>query len=395
MALPHAHVDERATVCAFTQKVRKFCRMLGERGWEIVLYAGADSQPAGASELVPLFSEAEREEWYGPFDLNRLPLVAGAWSASQPSFRVTNERAVAELRRRLEPGDLVLLTGGLAQKPIAEALPGALVAEWAAGYEGWFASFVCFESSAWRHHCYGQRGINDGRWYDAVIPNFFDPHEWPLCQGPGDYLLFMGRLTARKGPHVAAEVARAAGMPLLVAGAGCAEARPGLVVCQDGTRLEGDVRYLGTVGGEERARLMAGARALLAPTLYVEPFGAVAVEAQLCGTPAITTDWGAFAETVVQGVTGFRFHTLAEGVEAVERAGDLDPGRVRAEALARYSLEAVAPLYEQWLQRLAGLWGDGWYTAPHPALAIGLARRGALSGRRHRSLLGRRGQGSL
>ena len=103
---------------------------------------------------------------------------------------------------------------------------------------------------------------------------------------------------------------------------------------------------------------MGRARALLVPTNYIEPFGAVAVEGPLCGTPAVSTDFGAFVDTVPREL---RFNTLAEGARATERAMAMKPKAVRKDALRRFSLEAVAPMYEEWFQRLSPLWERGWY----------------------------------
>jgi glycosyltransferase involved in cell wall biosynthesis len=353
-------------VDAFTTKAAKFLSMMGDRGHDIVVYGGELSEPARA-ELVPTFSDAERGQWYGDLDPNTLPTVAATWDAGQVSYLVTNTRAAHEIGERYERGDIVLLSGGLAQKPIADRLPNALVAEWAAAYPGWFAPYVCFESHAWRHYCYGRWGQHwgaehTGRWFDAVIPNFFDPEEWPLGDEKQDYLAFCGRLIANKGAHVAAEIARELGMTLLIAGPGMAEYEEGrYLLGLDGTRLEGDIHYLGTLGPAARNSFIGSARALLSPSLYVEPFGAVVVEAMLLGTPSITTDWGSFTELLPRER---RFRTLAEGCEAVLRAMELEPADLQREALARWSFDAVAPMYEEWFGELASLWGDGWYQRP-------------------------------
>jgi glycosyltransferase involved in cell wall biosynthesis len=111
---------------------------------------------------------------------------------------------------------------------------------------------------------------------------------------------------------------------------------------------------------------MSRAHAVLVPTLYLEPFGGVAVEAQMCGTPVITTDFGAFPETVEQGVTGFRCHYLGEFLDAVARCGDLDRGRIRDRAIQRYSLTVVAQQYQAYFERLALLWGAGWHSEIAP-----------------------------
>lgn len=367
VSLPHAHVSRDVTVCAFTTKTAKFLKMMGERH-EIILYGGELSEVGDYAELVPVYTDAEQKRWYGDMDANSLPTIAGSWDATQPQYVETNKRTADWIAHRYEPGDIVLLTGGLAQKPIADALPQALVAEWAAGYSGMFAPYVCFESYAWRHYCYGRFGqwwadsaADTGRWFDTVIPNFFDPEEWSLHEKE-DYLVFVGRLIERKGPHIAAMIARELDMPLLVAGSGMVEHKPGeFILCEDGTRIEGDVHYQGTVGREERNELMGKARCLIAPTTYIEPFGAVVIEAPLCGTPSVATDFGAFTEILPRER---RFSTLAEGMEAVANAMALFPDGLQAEALLDYSLEAVGPMYESWFARLDSLWRGGWYEMP-------------------------------
>jgi glycosyltransferase involved in cell wall biosynthesis len=106
---------------------------------------------------------------------------------------------------------------------------------------------------------------------------------------------------------------------------------------------------------------MAGARALIAPTLYVEPFGGVAVEAMLAGTPVIAPDFGAFTETVENRVTGQRFTTMQEALDALDICDRLNHEAIRAHAIERYSLEAVAPQFRTWFDRLDTLHGEGWY----------------------------------
>lgn len=356
------------TVCAFTTKTWKFLRMMAACGWQIILYGGEKSDVPPAVELVSLYSDEELHLFYGDYDANTLPIVAGSWNADDYSYRTINARAIGEIGVRYQDGDIVLLTGGLAMQPIFDGLPQALTVEWAAGYEGVMFSnkampktpFVCFESHSWRHYLYGKYGISDGRYFDTVIPNFFAPEEWTLHKRKDkeDYLCFVGRMIFRKGPHIAAEIAQAMGMPIYFAGSGVKHSSEGYIETHDGLKIMGDVHYVGTVGVEERNELMGKARALLVPTTYIEPFGAVAVEGPLCGTPAVSSDFGAFVDTVPREL---RFNTLSEGVEAVERAMQIKPEKVREDALARFSLEAVAPMYEEWFQRLSKLWGAGWY----------------------------------
>jgi glycosyltransferase involved in cell wall biosynthesis len=188
----------------------------------------------------------------------------------------------------------------------------------------------------------------DGNFYDAVIPGYLEPEMFPLQEKKEDYYLYVGRMVDRKGIGIAQHVCKEMGLKLIMAGPG-----------KDPKIEYGE--WVGPVGPEERAKLMGGAIALFAPTLYIEPFGNVVIEAQACGTPTITTDWGAFTETNPQGVTGYRCRNAMEFAVATEWVKKLDPVAIHKRAVALYSLEAIAPQYEQYFARLLTLWGDGWY----------------------------------
>jgi glycosyltransferase involved in cell wall biosynthesis len=368
VALPHTRVSEDFVGCAYTSKALKFCRMFHERE-DVTLYA-----PEGSTEqtfeTVNCLEDAERVATFGPDDPHRLP----SWPTDEQSA-LFNLTVIEKLRERWQPGDLVLLTGGMTHAPILQSGLPAIYCEPGVGYEGIATPFCAFESYAWRHTVYGKRGINDGRWFDTVIPNYFDLDDFGLIERPSrDYLAFFGRVVPRKGPQIALEIAEKVGMPLAVAGAGALEVFPGKIVAgldtPDEVILEGDVTYEGPLDAEERRRFLGNAMALIVPTTYIEPFGGVAVEAMLCGTPVIASDWGAFTETVWDGLTGYRFATLREGVEAVGKCGGLVPEQVERVARARYSLEAVRPKFERWFDRLSSLYGSGWYEMSSPPAKI-------------------------
>ncbi len=344
-------------------KLVKFCKMMKPLGYEVFLYSGEENE-ADCAVHVPVVSKRQQRKWFGDPDLQQFYPIT--WGANDPHWREMNKRAIQEIKMRRESQrDLVLLIAGNCQQQIAEGLPDMLCAEWGVGYDGIFANYCAFESFSWRHTVYAKRGWNDGRWYDATIPNFFDADEFIdpavyLGAPRADYLLFMGRVIQRKGPHVAAQIADRVGLPLIVAGQG-GRVENGVLRSDEIVVPGKHVEYVGAVDGPTRARLMSRAKAMIVPTLYVEPFGGVAVEAMMSGTPVIATDWGAFTETVEHGVTGERFHTLGEGAAAVERVAALDNSAIRARAIERYGLGAVGPQFDIWFKRLLSLWGDGWY----------------------------------
>lgn len=370
IALPHTKVTDEFCGCAYTAKVLKFCRMMVGHE-DVVLYA-PEGSTGETLETVAVISDEQRVEIFGEDDPNRLP----SWPSAE-QMELFNISASIQLSKRWEPGDLVLLSMGISHGDIVKYGPeGALYCEPGVGYEGIATPFCAFESISHRHYVYAKRGIEDGRWFDTVIPNYFDLREFePLDQEPTrDYLAFLGRIVPRKGPQVALEIATEAGLPLKVAGAGASFVSEGVIRAGVGTfdevNLTGDVIHVGPVDVEQRRQFLSNARALIVPTAYLEPFGGVAVEAMLCGTPVISTDWGAFTETVQPGITGFRFTTLREGVEAVHRCPDLNAEIVRRTAQKRYSLEAVRPQFESWFARLDSLRGKGWYEMTAPPAKI-------------------------
>ena len=341
--LPHNDPVRATEYCAFAQRIRRLATALHGLGHEVYLYAGPDSD-AQCTEHVQVINFDDRARWFG--DETFEERVFDRWDPTDPCWTETNAATVRAISERIGPADIVGITAGRCQQTIADAFPAHVKAEVFAGYEGIMPdrTHICFESEAWRHHSYGRYGISDGRFFDTVIPNFFDPDDYDLATKK-DYLLYLGRLTARKGLPIVAELARV--HPVITAG-------------QGDDRLP-YAHHAGVVTGAKKRELLAAARAVLVPSQYIEPFGGVAVEAMLSGTPVISTDFGAFTETVEHGVTGYRCRTLAEFREAVDLADLLDPATIRKRAVERFSTDTVAPLYDQWLDRLATLYRSGWY----------------------------------
>lgn len=348
---------ESSHLCAYSGKVEKFVRMMGKHH-QLLVYC-PESDPIGDCEMVECLSDIHRRKTFGEDDKNRLP----AWPTDE-QFAVFNHRAGMALRRNYSPGDIVLLSAGYSHRVIVHNFPEARYCEPFVGYEGVLGgnTFAAFESYAHMNSVYRKWDINDMRWYDCVIPPFVDIDEFPhVNNGTGDYLLFVGRLIPRKGAHIALEIAKRCGMKLVVAGAG--GRMEGSVLYGQDVRLEGDIEYVGPVGVQERAKLMAGAKAFICPTIYFEPGGNVAIEAMMAGTPVIAPDSGVFAETVENGHTGFHFRMLRDGVTAVQACHMLDPEEIRKHAIQNYSLEAIRPKYEKWFTDLQTLsTPDGWYS---------------------------------
>ena len=116
-------------------------------------------------------------------------------------------------------------------------------------------------------------------------------------------------------------------------------------------RLGADIEMLENVSHDVKVDRLGRARGMIFPIRWPEPFGLVMVEAMACGTPVVTTNWGAAPELVEDGVTGFRRDGVDDLAAAVGRLGELSPHDCRARVEERFSAGAMVrgyrALYEQ------------------------------------------------
>jgi glycosyltransferase involved in cell wall biosynthesis len=170
---------------------------------------------------------------------------------------------------------------------------------------------------------------------------------YDFCKDPGPCapLVFLGRVEEIKGPHLALEVSRRAGIPLIIAGNVPAEHRAWFEA-NIAPHVDGhQVIYTGPVDDKAKNALLGRARGLLMPILWEEPFGIVMAEAMACGTPVIGLSRGAVPEIVEHGVTGFVAGDIEGLVEAVEQIGQIDRATCRARVERLFSDVAITESY--------------------------------------------------
>jgi glycosyltransferase involved in cell wall biosynthesis len=188
-----------------------------------------------------------------------------------------------------------------------------------------------------------------GRANVSVIPHGVHVDRFPFQPDAGEYLLFLGRMIPDKGPLEAIEVARATGVPLVLAGPPDDESEEQIAPHLDAP----GIKFVGRVPPRQRDRLLSEAAALLYPIQYPEPFGLVVIEAIACGTPVLATAIGAAHELIEPGLTGYLAATAAELTELVGAALGLDRARVRARARERFDVRSMVDAYEALYERLA------------------------------------------
>ncbi len=180
----------------------------------------------------------------------------------------------------------------------------------------------------------------------SVAHHGIDAGEYRMGEGPRDYLLFLGRIAPMKGVHHAIEVARRTGIPLKIAG----EIQPLYQKYweeQIRPQVDGShIQYVGEADHTTKVELLAGARALLVPIEWDEPFGLVMVEAMACGAPVLGFPRGSVPEIVCSGVSG----EICAGVDDMAAKAisiSISPQSCRDYVERNFSIERMTAAYLQ------------------------------------------------
>ena len=260
---------------------------LVDAGHDVTLFASGDSQTRARLESV--FHTAP-SEWIGHTYWEMQHAMHAFLKADE--FDVVHDHT----------GMLGLAFGGLIGTPFCHTVHGPLDGQPGRMYE---QVLELAPSAKLISISMNQRKPKPHLPWIGNCPNALDLSMYPFRRKPGgDYLVFLGRMSPDKGAHRALAVALETGIPLKIA-AKCREPleiryfdefiRP---------HLGGSIEYVGEVGHADKVELLMGARALISPIDWEEPFGLMMIEAMACGTPVISTRRGAVPEIVDHGRTG-------------------------------------------------------------------------------------------
>jgi glycosyltransferase involved in cell wall biosynthesis len=189
----------------------------------------------------------------------------------------------------------------------------------------------------------------------TVIHHGVHPADYPPSTRDQGYLLHLGRFAPEKGTHLAIDAAHGARLPLILAGRvhtkdddqqySERELSPRLEL--PGIKIAGEADY------RRKVALLRGARALLCPIQWEEPFGLIAIEAMLSGTPVIGFARGSFPEIIDVGVTGLLVTNLSEMERAIHMVRSFNRMRCAARARQRFSAERMVKEYEPVFEAMA------------------------------------------
>lgn len=189
--------------------------------------------------------------------------------------------------------------------------------------------------------------------YAATIRCGIDAATHPFAADAGKYLLCLDDIHPDKGTHLAIEVAKRAGVPLIIAGAVHDKTyfRQSVQPHLDGTAV---VHAGAAATLAERSALLADARALLHLVNVAEPLGLSVIEALAAGTPVIATPLGCLPEFLRESSTGLLVSDPDAAVAAIARVGEIDRAACRQEAVSRFGAERMVEEYLALFERIRG-----------------------------------------
>jgi glycosyltransferase involved in cell wall biosynthesis len=312
------------------------------RGHEVTLFATGDCVTNAKLEAV---TETNLTEKIERFELNMYEYYVSA--------------VMADVLRRAREFDVIHCHLSAAWLPLASLSPTPVIFtmhtnthrddEWVMGrYPGVAVAGIS-------EHQMHTAGLRLKRNF-PIIYNGCDFNAYEPSYEPGEYLVFLGRMSDSKNPRDAIRVAQAVGIPIILAGKPQNADEEKYFAEQIKPLIDGkNVRWIGPVNHLQKNELLRRASALIFPIQWDEPFGLVMVEAMACGCPVVAHRRGSVAEVVDDGVTGYHTAVIDAMAELVPRALELDRRSVRDHAASRFGYEAMVDQYVALYQAMVGV----------------------------------------
>lgn len=307
---------------------------LVRQGHDVTLFASGDSRTSAT--LVPVIPMARR--FVPNFETNTAPYARMIELAA----RQAHQFDVMHFHIDFHPFPVFSRLG----VPFLTTLHGRLDQDWIPAIYGLFPDAPLVSISNNQRH-----PLPDAQWAGTVLHGMPAGLLRPVGE-PGDYLAFLGRISPEKGIEPAIRIAVACGLKLKVAAKIGAEDRAYYDQVVAPLLASGTVEFIGEIDDLQKPAFLSGARALLFPIAWPEPFGLVMIEAMACGCPIIATPMGSVPEVVEHGITGFIVANEAEAIAAVSNLPALSRRAIRARFEQRWSADRMAADYVAIYQRL-------------------------------------------
>lgn len=294
LGIPYVATKKENSLCAFTIKVLQFCEQMTKRGHKVLFYGHKDSKVI-CSEHITVTNDEILALSYKNLDWKNQGFNQ---NVDTDAFKIFNQNCIREIKKRIShENEFLCLFFGYGNLSVAEAFKNQLiVVEASIGYNSMFAPIKIFETYSHQSWLYGKEQKNPELCNNWVVYPGFNENDFVYREKKDNYSVMCARLTIEKGTKVAYDLFNFLEEDLILIG-------PNLLKLPD-TKW---CKFIGFLEPQNRNEIISRAKLSMCPSLFVDPTNWSCIESQFCGTPVISTNWGGFVETNIQGVTGYRF----------------------------------------------------------------------------------------
>ncbi len=197
-----------------------------------------------------------------------------------------------------------------------------------------------------------RKPLPDVGWAATVYHGMPENLLTPQPAGERDYFAFLGRISPEKGIERAIQIAGSCGVKLKVAAKVDKADAEYFKQSVEPLLADANVEFIGEINDAQKPAFLSGAKALLFPIDWPEPFGLVMIEAMACGCPVIAMRRGSVPEVMDDGITGFVVDNVEQAIAACGRLDEIDRARVRAQFEKRFTSQRMAADYVRLYEKL-------------------------------------------
>lgn len=338
LSVPYAPTNKDISLCAFVQKVYKFCDYMTKAGHTVYHY-GHEKSIVNCTEHITVTNDDILKNTYG--NLNHWQTNGFDQNVEKIAVKIFNQNCIAELNKRIKSkNEFILCWFGFAHEPCVKFFyDKAIVVEPSIGYDSMFAPVKIFETYSQMHKMHGAAKINICLDSETVIYPGFDSQDFEFKKEKSNTALFLGRIIETKGAKLVYDICNHIQQDIIFAG-------PNILNLPD-TKF---CKFIGFVEPLKRKELLANTKFLFAPSLFIEPCNWTAIEAQFSGTPTITTDFGGFTETVVHNKTGMRCRNIKDFIKSIENINKINPQDCHENAINKFTIDIQRQNYEDFFK---------------------------------------------
>ena len=344
LSVPYSPTKKDISLCAFVQKVYKFCDEMTKRGHTVYHYGHEDSI-VNCTEHINVTNNNILINSYG--NLNDWKTKGFNQDVNTNAVKIFNDNCIAELNKRIKSNkEFILCWFGFAHESCVKHFYNkAVVVEPSIGYDSMFAPIKIFETYAQMHKMHGHSATPISLESEYVVYPGFDAKDFIYKKEKSNTALFLGRITEEKGAKLAYDICNHICQDIIFAG-------PNILNLKD-TKY---CKFIGFVDPFQRMNLLSDAKFLFAPSLFIEPCNWTVIEAQFSGTSTITTNFGGFTETVLQGETGLRCSTVNDMIYSAQNIDELiNPENCYRNAMNKYTIQQQCNYYEYIFRNLSSI----------------------------------------